>query len=552
MLFGHAEEDLPAPYGLFAEALGHLVTHLPLEALAAHVADAGPDLARIVPALARRLPDLEVPAPADGEVERHRLFAAAVDLVRRVADQQPVVLVVDDLQWADTGSLQLLRHLVGETAGQRLLVLVTYRDTEVAAGHPVVATLAALWRVDGVTRLDLQGLDDRAVVDLLESVAGHDLDERGVGLAHAVHRETDGNPFFASEVLRHLVETGALHRDGSGRLVSGALDEVRLPDSVREVVGARVARLGPEALRVLSTAAVIGRDFDLELLARATEMDEDSVLDLLEAAEAAAIVREPATVAGRFAFAHALVQRTLYEDLTATRRARLHERVAEALEELTAGRPGARVAELAHHWARATRPADATKAIDYAVKAGEAALASLSPEDAARWFGQALELLGPDGPPRRRAEVLLGLGEAQRQTGDPVHRDTLLEAARIAEAEGDAELLAAAVLGNTRGFYSVVGGFDDDRVRFIDLALERLPKEPSSTRARLLALAAAERMFTAPLAERVALAEEACRRPGRAATGWASRGRCSSSTRRRATRRPSTSSGAGSRRRSRC
>ena len=165
-----------------------------------------------------------------------------------------------------------------------------------------------------------------------------------------------------------------------------------LPDSVREVIGARVGRLGPDAERVLSLAAVIGRDFDLDLLARATETSEDDLLDILDAATAAALVRELADTPGRYNFAHALIQHTLYEDLGPTRRARAHRRVAEALEDLCGDRPGARVGELARHWFNATQPIDLAKAIGYSRQAGDAALAALAPADALRYYAQALDL----------------------------------------------------------------------------------------------------------------------------------------------------------------
>ena len=185
-----------------------------------------------------------------------------------------------------------------------------------------------------------------------------------MGLAHAVYRETDGNPFFVSEMLRHLSETGAIYQDATGRWVAeDSLEQMALPDSVREVIGARVGRLGQDAERVLSLAAVIGRDFDLDLLARATKTSEDELLDILEAAAAVALVRELRRRPGRYNFAHALIQHTLYEDLGPTRRARAHRQVAEALEDLCGDRPGARVGELARHWFNATQPIDLAKAI---------------------------------------------------------------------------------------------------------------------------------------------------------------------------------------------
>ena len=295
VLFGHCEEDLATPYQLFAEALGHYVTHAREEQLVTHVAAHGSELARLIPALASRIPDLPPSKATDADTERFLLFAAVVGLLTQASQDQPVVLVLDDLQWADKASLLLLRHIAASDQATRVLVIGTYRDTELSQGHPLLDALAALRRLEGVTRIDLAGLDDTGVVSFLEAAAGQTLDDDGVGLAHAVYHETDGNPFFVSEVLRHLVETGALYQDSSGRWVSDlSVDEVTLPDSVREVIGARVGRLGADAGKVLSMAAVIGRDFDIDVLARATQTSEDDLLDILEAAAAVALV--PRTV----------------------------------------------------------------------------------------------------------------------------------------------------------------------------------------------------------------------------------------------------------------
>ena len=217
-------------------------------------------------------------------------------------------------------------------------------------------------------------------------------------------------------------------------MAEDSLEQMALPDSVREVIGARVGRLGPDAERVLSMAAVIGRDFDLDLLARATRPTEDELLDILDAAAAVALVRELPDAPGRYNFAHALIQHTLYEDLGPTRRARAHRQVAEALEDLCGDRPGARVGELARHWFSATQPIDLTKAIDYSRQAADAALSALAPADALRYYAQALDLYpqAADPDPVLGIDLAIGLGTAQRQTGDPAFRDTLLDAARQA------------------------------------------------------------------------------------------------------------------------
>jgi class 3 adenylate cyclase len=506
VLFGHCEEDLATPYQLFAEALGHYVTHAPEDRLLAHVSTHGSELARLVPALASRIPNLPPSKATDSDTERFLLFAAVVSLLAKMSEQQPVVLVLDDLQWADKGSLLLLRHLTATEQAMQLLIIGTYRDSELSQSHALRETLGVLRRHDGVSRIELAGLDDTGVISLMEATAGHTLDDTGVGLAHAVYRETDGNPFFVSEVLRHLAETGAIYQDTTGRWTADdALEQMALPDSIREVIGGRVVRLGEAAGRILSMAAVIGRDFDLDLLARATKASEDELLDILDAASAVALVRELADT-GRYNFAHALIQNTLYQDLGRNRRARAHRQVAEALEELCGDRPGARVGELARHWISASQPIDLAKAITYSRQAGDAALAALAPADALSYYAQALDLYpqATDPDPVLGIDLAIGLGTAQRQTGDSAFRDTLLGAARRAADLGDTDRLVAASLANDRGYYTAVGNIDADKVEILEMSLARLPAD-KPTRALVLATLCSELGIGSPLERRQAM-----------------------------------------------
>ena len=510
VLFGHCEEDLATPYQLFAEALGHYVTHAPEEQLLAHVEAHGSELSRLVPALASRIRELPPSKATDSDTERFLLFAAVVGLLGTMAKEQPVVLVLDDLQWADKGSLLLLRHLAAAEQAMRVLVLGTYRDSELSQTHPLTDTLAALHCLRGVSRIELAGLDNSGVVALLEAAAGQSLDAAGVGLAHAVYRETDGNPFFVSELLRHLSETGAIYQDTTGRWVAeSTLEQLALPDSVRVVIGARVGRLGKDAGRVLSVASVIGRDFDLDLLARATKASEDDLLDILDAAASAALVREVADT-GRYSFAHALIQQTLYEDLGHNRRARSHRQVAEALEDLCGDRPGERVGELARHWTCATQPLDLAKAIGYSKQAGDAALGALAPGDALRYYAQALDLYPQvaDPDPVLGIDLAIGLGTAQRQTGDAASRETLLTAARQAADLGDTNRLVAAALANDRGYTSNNNATDTDKVEVLEMAVDRLPFDHPD-RALVLATLCSELSYGSTLERRKALADEA-------------------------------------------
>ena len=471
VLYGRCDEDLGIPYQPWAEALGHLVRHAPDEVLAAHVDARGSELARLAPDLATRT-TVGRASSSDGESERYLLFGAVVDLVARVSALAPVVLVLDDLHWADRQTVQLLRHVVSAEAPLRLFVIGTFRESDVGADHPLAEGLAALHRESGVDRLALGGLGDDELLALLETTAGHEMPEEGVALRDALLAETEGNPFFVGEMLRHLAETQAIYQNDQGRWVASTdLRTSGLPVSIREVIGRRVARLGAQTQGALSLAAVIGRDFDVGLLARLVELDEDALIDLCDQAVTAAVLSE-ADVAGRYTFAHALIEHALYDSLSGGRRARAHRTVAEALEEICGDDPAERIGELAYHWAHATQPQDTLKAIAYAQRAGDRALEQLAPDEALRWYRDALDLLdrASADDPHRRAALVLGLGDAQRQTGDPAHRETLLAAGRLADDVDAIDILVRSALRNNRGWNSIIGAVDHERVEMLTRA----------------------------------------------------------------------------------
>ena len=494
VLYGRCDEDLGVPYQPWAQALEHLVTEAPQNMLKAHVERHGGDLARLVPALGDRLPDLPSPRQSDPETERYLLYAAVASLLEEAGREEPLLLILDDLHWADSQTPSLLRHLVTAGMSMRVMVVGAYRDSELSQDHPLAALLADLHREQGVERLKLAGLESEDVLALMTAAAGHELDEDGRGLAREITRETAGNPFFAGELLRHLTESGAIVQADSGRWqLAGDLAHLGLPQSVREVIGRRVGRLGPEARTAFSAAAVIGRDFDLDLLLAVVDVPQTRLLDLLDEGVAASLLQENRDRAGRFTFSHALVEHALYEDLGSTRRALLHKRVAEALEEQCGDEPGERLGELASHWSAAVVSADTAKAIHYARRAAERALAQLAPDEAIRWYQRALELHGQvfSGDRSLRCELLIGLGEAQRQIGNPAFRETLLDASGLAQQLGDTDRLARAVLASTRGFSSSIGAVDRERVQALEAASQVLPRN-DPRRARVLALLASE------------------------------------------------------------
>ena len=511
VLFGRCDEDLGVPYQPWAQALRHLVKEAPQTILDAHVEHFGGDLARLTPALAERVPNLPAPHEADQETERYLLYAAAAGLLGQAGEQEPLLLILDDLHWADGPTLSLLRHIVISGSTIPAMVVGTYRDSELSRDHPLTALLADLHRERGVERVKLSGLDSEDVAALMGAAAGHEIDEAGRALAGEITRETAGNPFFVGEVLRHLTESGAIVQGEGGRWqVVGEVGDLGLPQSVREVIGRRVERLGPDARTALGAAAVIGHAFDLDLLLAAADLQEAQLLDLLDEGVAASLLQESPERADRFTFTHALVAHTLYEDLGRTRRARLHRRIAEALERQCGDDPGERLGELAGHWAAAVVSADAGKAIHYARRAAERALEQLAPDEAARWYRKALELQddAPIGDRSERCDLLIGLGEAERQVGNPEHRQTLLHAATLAQELGDTDRIYAAVMANSRGYTSQLGAVDAQRVQALEAAAEALP-DGDPRRARVLALLASELHYAGDPARCRALAAEA-------------------------------------------
>ena len=507
--WGACSEDLAAPYEPWIEVCSQLVEHAPGDVLAGYVAARGGEIGRLARNLARRLPDAPEPRSSDPETERFLLFKAAGELLAAVARSQPLCLVLDDFQWADGQSVALLKHVAPAVEQSALMVIVAYRDSDLTKDHPLTAVLADLRRSDGIERVGLTGLGAGEVAELMGAAAGHDLDDAGVRLASQIGMETGGNPFFVGEILRSLTESGAITFDrGAGRWSVEEGAAMMLPESVREVIDRRIDRLGGEARDVLTAAAVIGRSFDVALLERLVEIVEGRLLDQLEAAIDARLLRESSEHVGQFTFAHALINDTLFQGLGATRRARMHQQVAEALEHLYGTDSEEHLAELALHWRLATVSIDSARAARYSLRAGRRALDSLAPSEAVKLFGDALEL-GGQGATSERCEALIGLGEAQLQTGDAAYRATLLEASRIASTLADAELAARAALANSRGFASVIGETDEQRLASIDRALELDDPPQPARRARLLALQATELLYHPDYRRRWALADEA-------------------------------------------
>jgi DNA-binding SARP family transcriptional activator/tetratricopeptide (TPR) repeat protein len=484
------------PYWPWVQALRAWLRETGRAALSAEAGKPRPELTALLPELGGPLGD--APAPADDTPgARFRLFESIAALLRRAAESAPLGVFLDDLHAADAGSLLLLRFVAGALADSPILVVGCYRDTDV--GPELAETLAELAREPIVHRVALHGLDEAATSRLLAAVMGEAPPDE---LAARVHAETRGNPLFAGEIGRLMAAEGA---------PGEASERLPIPDGVREAIHRRLQRQSGACREVLALGSVLGREFELAPVTQVSSLPEEELAQAIEEATRARLVADVPGTAERVRFSHILVRDTLYEDLPAPRRRRLHLAVAEALEALYAGNPGPHLAQLAHHYVAAGSLASG-KAIEYAERAGERAASQHAYEEAARNYSTALGLLEASGvhDPGKACELLLSLGESLSRAGSgPEAKDVLRRAAAIAEEQSWPDQLARAALSYGGRFAWARGSTDPALVPLLERALAAAGAEADVTRARLLARLAAATRDDATRERRVRFAEEA-------------------------------------------
>ncbi|HET9476078.1 MAG TPA: AAA family ATPase, partial [Dehalococcoidia bacterium] len=461
------------------------------------------DIAQVVSEVRDRLPGLPVPPALEPEQARFRLFDSITTFLKNASKAAPLMVVLDDLHWADKPSLLLLQFLAKELRGSRLMVLGTYRDVELRRQHPLAQTLGELNRENLSQRIILRGLTEHDVHRFIEITAGTAPPD---ALVQGVYRETEGNPFFVNEIVRLLVADGRLEHPEAVKQWS-----LTIPQSVREVVGRRLDHLSEECNRILTIGSVIGREFGLKLLDKVSDVKGDRLREALEEALGARVIGELPRTTDQYWFSHALIRETLYEELSTTRRIRLHRQIGEALEELYGDNPEGHLAELSHHFSEAAQGGDVDKAVDYAVRAAERATGLVAYEEAVVHYAAALQAVDLKTPPdeSRRCDLLRALGEAQFMAGDSASSkasfDSAIELARMLK---DAERLGRAANAVAVHFFEI-GISREPVVHLLEEALAAVKEEESTLKVRLLSNLARELYFSPMSDRRPALVDEA-------------------------------------------
>ncbi|MFQ6028719.1 MAG: AAA family ATPase, partial [Dehalococcoidia bacterium] len=406
------EEGAP-PYWPWVQALRSYVLAKDPEQLQSEMGFGAATIAEIISEVHAKLPGLEPPPVLDSpEQARFRLFDSITTFLKSAAHTQPLMLVLDDLHWADKPSLLLLQFLARQLRDSCLLVVGCYRDVDLSRQHPLAEALGELSRDRLFERVLLRGLSREEVGSFIEvssSIAPPP------GLVEVVHRQTEGNPLFVTEIVRLLAQEEELTPEGA---CQQELQGLRIPEGVREVIGRRLNRLSQGCNRTLSIASVIGREFTLgQLGLLIDDLSEDQLLEVLEEALATRVIEELPQTVGRYQFSHRLVQETLAEELSLTRRVRLHARIAEVLEGLYGADAEAHAAELAYHFVQAETVTGSAKLVRYSLLAGEQALTAFAYEEALDHFQRALTSKEAQEVDAETAALLSGLARAQSATG---------------------------------------------------------------------------------------------------------------------------------------
>jgi class 3 adenylate cyclase len=397
---GCSEAELSLPYLPFVEAIGNHLATADLDSFAARLGSSRPALAQLFPQLSGgESPERETD-PAQAKL---RLFEAIVSLLTVVAEERTLLLVIEDVHWADESTRELLDHLARRLMGLPALVLVTFRSDELHRRHPLQPTLHA-WRRSGAAEIvELEPLPAVGIAEMTAAILGTAEVDRD--LSAVLYGRSEGNPFVLEEMLRETAD----EIEDPGRLDRNALERIRIPETVKDTILLRLARLDPEQVPILEAATVLGRSFEYPMLTAVAGASETDVHSALETAIAEQLIEEDPDRAGRYRWRHALTQEAIYTEIVTPRRQAIHASAADVLAASEETRP----VDLAHHLLGAGRFADA---VPVCLSSAEEAERSVA-------FGEAISMLERALPhlsdPYERALVICRIGQDHLLNGEP-------------------------------------------------------------------------------------------------------------------------------------
>jgi len=474
--------DTSPPYSYWAEVAREYLRDLAPALFQKAVGEQAADIAKLAPELAERLGNPTAPPGLNPDQERLRFYDGIIRFFENIARQTPLAILFDDLQWADTATLRLLQYASRRITGHRVLLACAYRVGDVEENQALKELILELTRQRLATQVALKRLGERDVERMVAGILS--TDQPFPEIVRLVYEKTGGNPFFVEEVVKGLIESGAIFHGDRG-WERKSIGEVRLPDSVRSVIQQRLRRLDAESLDVLRWAAIIGVQFNFDLLQKVSGVDETKLFDVLDGLLSARLVieGEGARAGLTYVFADHQIRSALYEDMNRARRRKYHLQIARAMEEAGAGERPERFGELAHHYFEGS---DVAKSLDYTTRAAQRASELYAHEESYRMLQTALELVEEDVGSPKKAELLAQLAEESALAGHPTEAAShFREAAKIFEQLGDKRRLSA-VYGRLTILYADTLMDTESAVDFGErqlLLLEELAETPELTAA---------------------------------------------------------------------
>lgn len=460
-------QDAP-PYTPFVELVESALLQVQPDTMRRALGDAAPEVSKLAPDLRRRFPDIPAAVSVPAEYERRQLLSGFSDFLDRLACEQALLLTVEDLHWADSASLSLLRHLARRLPAMPALLIGTYRDSDLSPGHPLAPTLEELLRSRLAELISLGGLGPPQVRLMLEALSSR---PPPASVVAAVLKETEGNPFFIEEIYQDEVARAA---DGQARLLDPNCDwreqprslEAYVPEALRLILAHRLTRVSEAARKLLEVSSLVGTAFECALLEAAGAASGEALLDAVEEAlRAGFITCVSADPEPLFSFSHELIRQTLVASISAPRRQQLHLRIAGAMEAVWTSTLDEHASYVARQLVRAGAAADAGKTLRYLRAAAEHAVATAAYEDAAHHCRAGLGILDRQRKAdyQQRCDLLLLLGEAEAKSGALARaREAFQMAAAVARELGDPPRLAAVALGMDE--HTAQGSLEDEAV----------------------------------------------------------------------------------------